>query len=82
MTKVVLPSQTVLVDTPTGVDPVWYEKLQALTARVNAMDTALAGFIAAGAYSTGTWTPVFSSIGGGTVPTFTAVALNGDGPLV
>jgi hypothetical protein len=77
VTKIVLPSQQVTVDTALGVDPVWYEKLQALTTRVNAMDTALAGFIAAGAYSTGTWTPVLSSIGGGTVPTFTAVALNG-----
>ena len=32
MTKVVLPAQTVLVDTPTGVDPIWFEKFQELVA--------------------------------------------------
>ena len=32
MSKVVLPAQTVQVDTPTGVDPLWYEKLEQLTA--------------------------------------------------
>jgi hypothetical protein len=35
VTKVVLPGQGVLVDTPTGVDPVWYEKMSQLTAFVN-----------------------------------------------
>ena len=34
--RITLPSQTVPVDTPeTGVDPLWYEKLQALTAFAN-----------------------------------------------
>ena len=32
VTKVVLPAQNVPVDTPQGVDPIWYEKLQALAA--------------------------------------------------
>jgi hypothetical protein len=35
VTKVVLPSQTVHVDTPTGVDPVWYEKLKQVEAFMN-----------------------------------------------
>lgn len=35
MTRIVLPAQTVEVDTPTGVDPLWYEKLQQLTAFAN-----------------------------------------------
>ena len=26
--KITLPAQTVPVDTPVGVDPIWYEKLQ------------------------------------------------------
>jgi len=30
ITKVVLPAQTVEVDTPTGIDPIWYERLQQL----------------------------------------------------
>jgi hypothetical protein len=33
--RVVLPAQQVTVDTPTGVDPVWYEKMSQLTAFVN-----------------------------------------------
>ena len=33
--RIVLPAQIVKVDAPTGVDPVWYEKLQQLTAFVN-----------------------------------------------
>jgi hypothetical protein len=33
--RVVLPGQGVLIDTPTGVDPVWYEKMQQITAFVN-----------------------------------------------
>ena len=32
MSKVVLPGQSVLVDTPTGVDPIWFEKFQELVA--------------------------------------------------
>jgi hypothetical protein len=35
MTRIVLPAQTVEIDTPTGVDPVWYEKLSQLTAFAN-----------------------------------------------
>jgi hypothetical protein len=33
--RVVLPRQDVEIDTPTGVDPVWYEKFQQLTSFVN-----------------------------------------------
>jgi len=33
--KVVLPAQTVTLDTPQGVDPIWYEKLQALATFAN-----------------------------------------------
>ena len=33
--KIVLPAQPVKVDTPTGVDPIWFEKLQALAAFAN-----------------------------------------------
>ena len=33
--KTILPAQTVHVDEMTGVDPVWYEKLQQITAFVN-----------------------------------------------
>jgi hypothetical protein len=33
--KIVLPAQTVNIDTPTGLDPIWYERLQALTAFAN-----------------------------------------------
>jgi len=32
VTKLVLPAQQVLVDTPTGVDPIWFEKFQDLVA--------------------------------------------------
>ena len=35
MSKIVLPSQTVRVDTPTGVDPVWFEKFTQMAAFVN-----------------------------------------------
>jgi hypothetical protein len=35
MTRIVLPAQTVEVDTPTGVDPLWYEKLQQLVTFAN-----------------------------------------------
>jgi hypothetical protein len=28
VTKVILPAQQVRIDEPSGVDPVWYEKLQ------------------------------------------------------
>ena len=35
MSKVTLPSQQVPIDTPTGVDPIWYEKIAQLTAFVN-----------------------------------------------
>jgi hypothetical protein len=33
--KINLPSQVVHVDTPTGVDPVWFEKFQNLAAFAN-----------------------------------------------
>jgi len=33
--KIVLPAQTINIDTPTGVDPIWYEKLQALATFAN-----------------------------------------------
>ena len=35
MSKVVLPGQQVPVDTPSGVDPIWYEKFTALVAFAN-----------------------------------------------
>ena len=35
MSKVVLPGQGVLVDTPTGVDPIWFEKFTQMAAFVN-----------------------------------------------
>lgn len=72
MTKIVLPSQTVHVDEISGVDPIWYEKLQTLIARVNALEA----FVANGAYSQTAYTPVLTSAGG-TAPTFTAVPLSG-----
>lgn len=33
--KIVLPAQTVKIDTPTGVDPIWFEKFQQLAAFAN-----------------------------------------------
>lgn len=33
--KIVLPAQDVPLDTPQGVDPIWYEKLQALATFAN-----------------------------------------------
>ena len=35
VTKVVLPAQQVNIDTPTGVDPVWYEKFSILAGFVS-----------------------------------------------
>jgi hypothetical protein len=35
VTKIVLPGQTVKVDLPVGVDPIWFEKFQQLTAFAN-----------------------------------------------
>jgi hypothetical protein len=35
VSKIVLPSQTVRVDTPTGVDPVWFEKFTQMAAFAN-----------------------------------------------
>jgi hypothetical protein len=35
VSKIVLPGQGVLVDTPTGVDPIWYEKLKQMEAFIN-----------------------------------------------
>ncbi len=35
MTRIVLPGQEVKVDIQTGVDPIWFEKIQQLTAFVN-----------------------------------------------
>jgi hypothetical protein len=32
VSKIVLPAQQVHVDTPTGVDPIWYEKFTELIA--------------------------------------------------
>lgn len=72
MTKVTLPSQNIRMDTPTGIDPVWYDKLQALAAKVNSLET----FFAAGGYQTSTFVPVLTSAGG-TPPTFTNPALSG-----
>jgi hypothetical protein len=36
--KVTLPGQTTTVDAGAGVDPIWYEKLQAMAKIVNAYD--------------------------------------------
>jgi hypothetical protein len=36
--KIVLPAQTVPVDTPQGVDPIWFERLQAMVREVNAFN--------------------------------------------
>jgi hypothetical protein len=33
--RIALPAQTVKMDTPNGIDPIWFEKLQALTAFAN-----------------------------------------------
>lgn len=33
--KINFPGQSVNIDTPTGIDPVWYEKLQALATFAN-----------------------------------------------
>jgi len=35
VTKIALPAQTVKMDIAAGVEPVWYEKLQQLTAFAN-----------------------------------------------
>lgn len=70
--KIILPGQDVPIDRPNGVDPIWYEKLQALTARVNSLQS----LIDAGGYSEGVWSPVLSAPGG-TLPTFTATPLTG-----
>lgn len=35
MSKIALPGQQVPVDTPDGVDPIWYEKFRTLTEFVN-----------------------------------------------
>jgi hypothetical protein len=35
VSKVVLPGQGVLVDTPTGVDPIWFEKFTQMAAFAN-----------------------------------------------
>jgi len=35
VSKVVLPGQQVRVDTPTGVDPVWFEKMSQMAAFIN-----------------------------------------------
>ena len=79
MTKVTLPSQNIRMDTPTGIEPVWYDKLNALAAQVAAQDvtlSTLAAFVQNGAYRELSYTPVLSS-SGGTLPTFTATPLTG-----
>lgn len=35
MTKIVLPAQAINIDTLTGVEPVWFERLQQLAAFAN-----------------------------------------------
>jgi len=72
MAKVVLPSPSVFIQVPSGIEPIWYEKLQALTDRVNVLDA----FVTNGGYSEATYTPVLSA-SGGTIPTFTATPLTG-----
>lgn len=72
MTNIVLPGQNVKIDTPTGVDPLWYEKLKEITDGIN----SIAGMIAGGGYQAATYIPVLTSAGG-TPPTFTAPVLSG-----
>lgn len=78
--KIVLPGQDVTIDTPNGVDPVWYEKLSQLNAKVQYLETNLLPLIVAGgaggAYADAIYTPVLSAPGG-TLPTFTATPLQG-----
>lgn len=40
---IILPAQNIVIDQPTGVDPVWYEKLKQMAAAINS------GAIGAGA---------------------------------
>jgi hypothetical protein len=69
--KLTIPGQNIKMDTPTGIEPVWYEKLLMLFG-------SLKSFIENSAYREGSYTPVFSTLGGGgTIPTFTALALTG-----
>lgn len=68
--KLTIPGQNLKMDTPTGIDPVWYEKLFTLFG-------SLKSFIENGGYREGSYTPVLSAIGGGTVPTFTLLPLTG-----
>jgi hypothetical protein len=35
MTRIILPAQNISIETQTGIDPTWYEKLQQLTAFAN-----------------------------------------------
>jgi hypothetical protein len=42
-TRITLPSQTVKIDTPTGVDPIWYEKLRILGDQVNLLIASSGG---------------------------------------
>lgn len=39
--KIVLPSQGVNIDTPTGIEPIWYEKLQAMNDQLQIANTQL-----------------------------------------
>jgi hypothetical protein len=69
--RITLPGQDIPLDLPDGkgVDLIWYEKLSALIKTLDA-------FLLSGAYSEGLYTPVLSSAGG-TIPTFTGIALTG-----
>jgi hypothetical protein len=61
MSKIILPGQDVKIDALIGVDPIWYEKLLAINKLVDALNTGnLAGLIADGGYSKGTWTPTLT----------------------
>jgi hypothetical protein len=73
---VTIPAQNIKMDVSTGIDPIWYDKIKALTDRVNYLDAQLTAFNAAGAYAENVWTPVITSAGG-TAPTFTNPTLTG-----
>ena len=72
MTKVILPAQNVNVDTPTGVDPVWYDKFKTLFDKVNSLEA----FFNAGGYASGSYVPVLTAASGGTPPDFNSPALS------
>lgn len=74
--KIVLPAQSVSVDTPTGVDPIWFEKLQQIAAVLNG-GTVGQGLLATTATSGHGYMPTCAG-----VPTGVPVARAGYAPFV